>query len=85
MFEVLSAQTRTSGGSSETLEKAETVMPWMRSPAAEVTIATPLAQRARAARKSSPVTGMGAVLLRGARVYPGPGSANAAAARGGAE
>jgi hypothetical protein len=46
VFVVLSRQTSTSGGSSETSVNAETVIPWMRSPARAVTIATPVALRA---------------------------------------
>jgi hypothetical protein len=68
--ESLSAHTNTSGGSSDTLEKADTVMPCTRTPEREVTIVTPLAQRPSASRNSR---AHGQARSSGARVYPRAG------------
>ena len=62
VFEVFEAHTSASGGASEAPLKSETVMPWIRSPAREVMIVTPLAQEPSAALNSSAVIAIDGLL-----------------------
>src|SRR6056297_3337481 len=56
--EVFAAQTRTSGGSSETPLKSDTVIPWISSPDRAVMIVTPLGQDPITRRNSSALIAM---------------------------